>query len=306
MPTINLIDQIEFNRIPEHLMMERDIKETSMKKYIVLSVNDNVDYLYFVPLTCWAWRQFGWEPIVFFNAVGSASNNAIRLTFETANEPTSSNVFKNVHKVKSIEGYRSDTITQISRLYGACAVNIFQNDSYLMIGDIDMIPLSDYWKPDFNKPTVYGHDLTGFGHYPMCYIGMTGQEWCFVMNIKDNDYNVHIKRDLDTLPQAKDPDFYKYWFSDQDLITQRLKEYGTGKIDFINRGQYANGYAKGRVDRGAWSLNHEQFIDAHLMQQTHHSREKIQKLMDLLHTVWPKEDWKWFLHYTNEFKKLAV
>ena len=45
------------------------------------------------------------------------------------------------------------------------------------------------------------------------------------MNLNTTDYNSLIKRDLDSLPQAKDPDFYKYWFSDQDLITQRLKPF---------------------------------------------------------------------------------
>lgn len=271
-----------------------------MKKYIVLSVNDNVDYLYFVPLTCWAWRQFGWEPIVFYHG---KRNNLLEFV-----QTKGSYVFIPDRWVflDSIDGYRSDTITQISRLYGACAIHSFQNDSYLMLGDIDMIPLSDYWHPDTSKVTVYGHDLTGYTHYPMCYIGADYHKWFEIMKLDSADYNKQIKRDLDTLPQAKDPDFYKYWFSDQDLITARLKEYGTSKIDFITRGQYPNGYAKDRVDRGAWTLDHEQFIDAHLMQQTHHSTEKIQKLMDLLHTVWPKEDWKWFVHYTNEFKKLAV
>ncbi len=127
-----------------------------------------------------------------------------------------------------------------------------------------------------------------------------------MIDIDNSFFNDYIKRDLDTLPQPKDPDFYKYWFTDQDLITQRLKEYGTSKIDFINRGQYANGYAKGRVDRGAWTLEHEQFIDAHLFQQTWQNDEKIRKTLELLETVWPEEDFQWFRNYTAEFRKLAV
>ena len=122
------------------------------------------------------------------------------------------------------------------------------------------------------------------------------------------DYNAEIKADLDQLPQAKDPDFYKYWFSDQDLITQRLKEYGTGKIDFINRGQGKHGYARGRVDRGSggWVLDQPELIDAHLEQQTWQNDEKLKRLFELLHFVWPKEDWKWFVEYSKEFRKLAV
>ena len=273
-----------------------------MKKYIVLSVNDNVDYLYFTPLTCWAWRKFGWEPIVFWQSdIKEKAFPVSHLVRELAGD-----VF---YYVNSIEGYRSDTITQISRLYAAAITGLNGRD-YLMTGDIDMLPLSNYWKPEPEfRPTVWGHDLTGFGHYPICYIGMNAANWAHVMQFDlPMDYNRLIKRDLDTLPQAKDPDFYKYWFSDQDLITARLKEYGTDKITFINRGHGSHGYARGRVDRGSggWVLDQTELIDAHLQQQTHHSQEKIDRLMQLLRHVWPGEDFTWFEEYTKEFKRLAV
>lgn len=267
-----------------------------MKKYIVLSVNDNSDYLYFTPLTAWAWKKFGWEPIVMFHGepndlsflVGSVLIDTVphRQTF---------------YQVGNIEGYRSDTITQISRLYAACV-----QDGYLMTGDIDMIPLSDYWHPNPNEITVYGHDLTGYGHYPICYIGMPKERWVEVMGLSSPDYNKLIKRDLDTLPQAKDPDFYKYWFSDQDLITQRIQQ-TEFKVTTINRGQYSNGFARGRVDRGAWSLDHKQFIDAHLFHQMYHKgREQyFEKTLDLLEKIWPEENFDWFILYTEKFRKLT-
>lgn len=278
-----------------------------MKKYIVLSVNDNVDYLYFTPLTCWAWRKFGWEPIVMFQGDPVAQYKLVQRLGDVT-----------VYGVKPIEGYRFDTITQISRLYGSM---VLRPTDYAMTGDIDMLPLSNYWKvPEYNQdldsleyltiePTVWGHDLTGFGHFPICYIGMTANKWDKVMrlNMPNSDYNKLIKRDLDTLPQAKDTDFYKYWFSDQDLITARLKEYGTDKIYFINRGQGKHGYARGRVDRGngGWVLDQPELIDAHLQQQTHHDPNKINRLLELLHHVWPSENFDWFVSYTEEFKRLA-
>jgi hypothetical protein len=286
-------------------------KAEPMKKYIVLSVNDNVDYLYFTPLTCWAWRYFGWEPIVFYKSeeykIGSeADQRQYKLKQLAINQFLPAN---NVFDLTSIEPYRADTITQVSRLYGSCIESIGMAD-YIMTGDIDMIPLSNYWTPNENRVTVYGHDLTGFSHFPICYIGMPKIDWQMVMYIEYNNsnYDHYIKRDLDTLPQAKDPDFYKYWFSDQDLITDRLKQYGTGKIDFINRGQGAHGYARGRVDRanGGWVFDQPELIDAHLMQQTWQNDEKVQKLYELLAHVWPNEDFTWFKKYTEEFKKLAV
>lgn len=261
-----------------------------MRKYIVLSVNQNPDYLYFTPLAIWAWRQFGWETILMHQCE-QTKNGIVSFAGQSC-------YCVNVSKQ---DGYRSDTITQVSRLYAACI-----QDGYLMTGDIDMIPLSDYWKPNDNEITVYGHDLTGFGHYPICYIGMDSKKWVEVMGLSSPDYNKLIKRDLDTLPQAKDPDFYKYWFCDQDLITKRLKE-TQFPVKTINRGQYSNGYAKGRVDRGAWTLDHKEFIDAHLFHQIYHKgrEDKFDQTMDLLEKIWPEESFDWFILYTEEFRKLT-
>lgn len=260
-----------------------------MKKYVVLSVNDNPDYLYFTPITCWAWRYFGWEPIVMYHG---KDNQLLDLV-------SSKEQHTKIFYLKDVEGYRSDTITQISRLYASCYV-----EGYLMTGDIDMIPLSDYWQPDVNKKTVWGWDLTGKGHYPLCYIGMQSKEWREVMKIDNQISYDFIKRDLDSLPQAKDPDFYKYWFTDQDLITERLKPYNPVHV---LRGQYSNGYAIGRVDRGNWTLSHSTFIDAHLFQQVYHKgREQyFEKTMELLTAMWPEEDFTWFRTYTDEFRRLT-
>jgi len=268
-----------------------------MKKYIVLSVNDNPDYLYFTPLVCWAWKQFGWEPIVMFNGDSERPNDALN-DLMVDQIP---HIDFQILPVYKIDGYRSDTITQISRLYAGCIQN-----GYLMTGDIDMIPLSDYWHPKEDEITVYGHDLTGYGHYPICYIGMNHHRWIEIMGLSSPDYNKLIKRDLDTLPQAKDPDFYKYWFSDQDLITQRINA-TEFPITKINRGQYSNGFAVGRVDRGAWSLNHKQFIDAHLFHQMYHKgkEDKFEQTLDLLEKIWPEENFDWFILYTEKFRKLT-
>lgn len=128
-----------------------------MKKYIVLSVNDNPDYLYYVPLTCWAWKQFGWEPIIFFNR----QNNDVTLeTIEFVfQQLIQQEIPSHVARVHQIDGYRSDTVTQVSRLYAHLTMTGMVDPdykmpadmcSYLMTGDIDMLPLSDYWKPNLS------------------------------------------------------------------------------------------------------------------------------------------------------------
>lgn len=292
-----------------------------MKKYIVLSVNENQDYLYYMPITCWSWAKLGWTPVVFFEGRFSDDldedepnlNAYVNELFDLSNSGPFNGIILRINK-DEVPGYRSDTITQISRLY-ASRFNSFKPDDLLMTGDIDMLALSNYWNPNPSGVTVYGHDLTGFTHHPICYISMSAAKWENVMKF-DRMLDAHqsIKRDLDTLPQAKDPDFYKYWFSDQDLITQRLKEYGTDNIDFINRGQYSNGYAKGRVDRGSWTLEHDQFIDCHMHRDLFKAFYpdpnpahvvKWQQTMDMLNKCFPGEDFSWFLKYTQEYAKLA-
>lgn len=273
-----------------------------MKKYIVLSVNDNVDYLYFTPLVCWAWRKFGWEPIVFYRGETNTITDLMTVYRFKA---------YHIRHIEPIEGIRDATLAQCSRLYAGCLNSYddgINDDDYLMLGDADMLALSDHWKPNTSKVTVYNHDLTGFGEIPMCYVGAPVTMWREIMNLKDVSYNEALKRDISHYPNAKDQDFYKWWGCDQQILTARLKEYGTGKIDFINRGQGSHGYARGRVDRGSggWVLDQPELIDAHLQQQTHHSQEKIESLMQLLRHVWPGEDFTWFEDYTKEFKRLAV
>lgn len=265
-----------------------------MKKHIVLSVNSNPDYLYYTPLVCWAWRQFGWEPIIFYEGQ-FLDTTILSQAYSVAT----------FHRLKPAPGYRSDTITQVSRLYAGCVA-----DGYLMTGDIDMIPLSDYWHPPANENaiTIWGHDLTGYTHYPICYIGMSAEQWRAVMGLVDNNFNGLIFRDLERMPDAKNPDFYKYWFTDQELITQRINETQFEKI-FIHRTQYPNGFATGRVDRGAWSLDHKQLIDCHALRDMYKGSDtgamNLAKTMRLLYRVWPQEDFTWFRDYTLEFRKLA-
>lgn len=255
-----------------------------MKKYIILSVNDNQKYLFYVPLTVWAWRQFGWEAIVFYN--GPLKSSAIEFIAD-------SNTPFHIIPIGRIAGFESETIAQVSRLYASCLTQI--SEDYLMTGDIDMIPLSDYWKPDENKLTVYGRDLTDY-HYPICYIGMDSEKWKEVMKIDGDDYQYYMQRDMRQQPNI--------WGLDQDLITDRINA-SCFTPERIDRGtDKRTGYPIGRVDRSHWTLNHDVFIDAHLPHDILTSDASFKNVMALLHHVWPKEDWKWFVNYYKEFKKM--
>lgn len=270
-----------------------------MNKKIVLSVNENPEYLFYLPLTVWAWQQFGWEPIVFMS--GKQDQEILKLIYGYQWMK-----LRNRFVIRLNNGYQTDTLAQVSRLYAGCVASA---TDYLMTGDVDMLPLSDYWKPEKNRITVWGHDLTGHQHIPICYIGMDRLNWRDTMNLYSTDYDLLIKRDLDSMPNAKSEDQVKRWVVDQDLITERINSIeGGGKL-FIGRGILPNGYPVGRVDRSAWTLDHPQFIDAHLprgiWKDTNEGQDNFKKTLILLYVIWPKEDFTWFVDYAKQFYQLV-
>ena len=264
----------------------------SMTKFVVISVNENPQYLFYLPLTIWAWRKFGWTPIVMCS--GPQGIHFLAAIKHSLNP--------DMWRVGPIDGYGTDTTAQVSRLYAACLYG--PDNDYLMTSDVDMLPLSDYWKFDPEKITVWGHDLTGFQHMPICYIGMKRTRWIEVMGLYSHRYNELIKRDLDDMPNAKSSDSVKRWVVDQDLITDRINSV-TFEKDFVARGTLPNGYPVGRVDRSAWIMEHPQMIDCHMLRDIYSNPDHLAKTMLLLYKVWPDEDFTWFTDYVKEFNILC-
>lgn len=282
---------------------------------IVLSVNDNPDYLFYTPLCVWAWKKFAWNPIVLFQGYGTGLSTLVSNTLSKLDIKIESGFLEPHSHTKDSwhSPFRSDTITQTSRLYAA---SIAQQGEMVMTGDIDMIPLSDYWEPNTTKITVYGYDLTGYTEYPICYLAMIREKWLDVMDIDSNDFNP-LFRDLEANPNSKSTNFYEYWGVDQQIATQRIKASLFAK-EFINRGQLPNGYATGRIDRGSWGTSIEQveYIDAHLHRDLykafwpdHPDRDTfLKKWADnerMLAKCFPGDDFTWWTDYAKEFAKLT-
>jgi hypothetical protein len=278
-----------------------------MKKYIILSINCNQDYIYPLPLAVWTWLKIGFHPIILFEASDIKGEYAKmrQLTMDYIEEIGGRFDW---HQLGPLEGIRSSTVAQVSRLYGACH-KVVNPEDYVMLGDVDLLALGNHWNPDYSKVTVWNWDLTGFSTIPMCFVGAPAKLWQEIMDMhmSTTDPNYYVKRDLENIPAAKSDDFYTYWGIDQEILTERLKNYGHDKITFINRGQGTHGFARGRVDRGhgGWVLNQPELIDCHMEQQTHHKKEKIERLYKLLGHVWPNEDMAWFHKFTEEYRKLT-
>lgn len=252
-----------------------------LDRIVSISSDSTPKYLYYLPLVKWAWEQFGWE--TFITYVGE--------------ETKVSRFVENV--VDPIDGFdwyiRSDkypsaTIAQVSRMY---ASSQWPDDHLMMLSDSDMIPLSSYWEPYENVITCYGRNLSD-EHQPMCYTAMRKKLWSEVM-----DYdNLFLWGDLDKwYPRASNK-----WTVDQNILTDKIRPYQ--RIEVFRDIDKKTGYPSGRVDRSSWSLNHKTMVDCHAPHDILTNDKSFHNVMELLHTVWPSEDFKWMLTYHKEFKKL--
>jgi hypothetical protein len=238
-----------------------------MNKYVIISTNDNEDYFHYLPIVTHAWNQLGWSVICFYRG-----NETEFPKIEKPNE---------IITINELSIYREATIVQISRLFGGC-LNL-NDDDYLLTSDVDMLPCSDYWKPNFDEISVYGYDLTDFTEFPICYIGMQAKLWREVMNVSKGDNVVEmINSLLDSCPNAKSEDFYEWWGVDQQEITKILKQRA---VQHYHRGKSGD-YAIGRVDRGNWiaTLNQSQFVDCHLPRPAK-SETSINQVQELLNNL---------------------
>lgn len=243
-----------------------------MKKTVVLSTNDNPDYLNYLPYTIAAWNKLGWSTFTFL--IDGAS---------VPDVGTDTDEIKNSFCVShgmDVESLKKETVSQVIRLFAGH----FVNDGIVMTGDVDLIPMANYWHPTIDNITVYGHDLTGRSQYPICYIAMSAERWREIIPEKS------LAELLAKYPNAKSDDFYKWWGVDQEIITDRINKDaycnpdGSAKLILIDRG-FTNGLAKGRIDRADWerTINSpDQKIDAHMLRPFNlEQTERVMKLVTL-------------------------
>jgi hypothetical protein len=258
-----------------------------MKKYISLAVNDNPKYMYYIPLVTWAWQKLGWNCHISY-CPEDKSDRVIT--------PIENLVFSH-HKCFMVKALgKTETISQVSRLFAWSDILTYENGSfYMLTSDADMLPLSNIWEPIDGSITCYGRDLTDY-HYPICYIGMDDVLWDVVTQSEGICIDDMITNALKG-KQIK-------WTTDQDLITERLLKH-KDDINHVNRGtDKRTGYPLGRVDRSNWRLDHAQLIDAHLPHDILTNDKSFHNVTELLRTVWPKEDFSWYYQFHKDFKKM--
>lgn len=235
------------------------------EKIVILSTNANPDYYFFAPYQKKAWNKFGWKV-------------AVMVTHDCPDVEADYLI-----RLPEFEGVRDATVAQASRLYAA---NHLPEEALLMTCDMDLIPLSDYWHPDPNNITVYGHDLTWHSFYPMGYCAMTGAKWKEKFHLTGNTEADFIRDAKRYSEMVYSDQFEKYWDYDWTLLTDTLKPFAK-ELTFINRGQIdiaGATLAKGRIDRyniSATAGQPEPFIDYHGHNTSMNNPERLKEFTDI-------------------------
>ena len=244
-----------------------------MEKFVVVSSNNNPDYLFYLPYMEKAWNSYGWTLCVMVTDDVDVS----KLIYN--------NMDTRIYKLPNIVGLRTESIAQAGRLY---ASNYLPKDAFIMTSDMDLLPLSNYWHPVSVAITVFGHDLTDYTFYPMGYLAMKSSEWIEFMGLT-GDTETDMRNDAEAYRHmAYANDWEAWWNWDWSMITDRMKP-SKDRITFINRGRQSNGFAYGRIDRGN-SMAHVdgELIDAHCENNNVMHPIKLNRFLEIFETKYGK------------------
>lgn len=240
-----------------------------MEKVVVLSTNANSDYAFFIPYQVKAWHKYGWKVCVLF------THDAVEFSYLP---DADYNIV-----LPEFDGVRTQTVAQASRLYAA---NHLPEDALIMTCDMDLIPLSDYWHPQPENITIYGHDLTWFSYFPMGYVAMLGSKWKELFKLTgDTEYDMGIGF-LKYKEMVQSDDWEQWWNYDWKYLTDTLMPI-KNQLTLINRGQIdiaGATLAKGRIDRyniAVTAGQPEPFVDFHGHNTSMSNPERLKEFTDI-------------------------
>jgi len=247
-----------------------------MRRIAVLSTNNNPDYFFYAPIVEWAWNRLGWDVAVF--ATADVDEDELNLN-------TPSTIFKRIPDLpcpssRELGSWRG-TLAQTVRHFTA---NELPDGSYIMVQDIDLIPLRA-WEPDLEKKTIYGWELTGHSFIPVHYTGMKKEHWMDIMGCS-GDLAADMDRAIRENGRAYGENWDVYWDTDWDILTQKVLP-RKNEFTFIRRGM--GNFAKdatpiGRVDRYDYekTKNQPELIDLHASNHNPSSDEKWEVIKEMI------------------------
>ena len=197
---------------------------------VIVSTNDNPNYVDFWPLVAEAWNIIGIKPTLFLISEDFEVDTGVG----------------EVIRVKPLESAPTALQAQCIRLIGP---TLFP-DEVCLLSDLDMMPLSrEYFteqikQVDENKLVVFSSDAYPHGHpcIPMCYIAAKGKLYEEVFDVKFDDY-------ADIIQNWYNMDYG--WNTDERILHDKLKSWSKYEEECVNlkRG-FRQGYsAPKRIDR---------------------------------------------------------
>lgn len=277
-----------------------------MKKICVLSSNAHSGYLFFIPIVEWIWNKYGWDVALFLT-------EDVNIYDVAALSPTTT-----VHHIPTLPNVRSSTLAQTVRHFAA---NVLPRDAYIMVQDIDLLPLSNWWNPPLDRRSISGYpEMTGGAFIPVHYTGMTGDKWYDLMGCT-GDLAADMERAMKENGRAYGEKWEQYWDTDWDILTQKVKAAQAKGVEFLFMPRrMVNGLPYGRVDRStiqvdqvtnaySWGASRTQpeYYDAHCESHNSSSPQKWANIRELLlecHPDAPIEVWD--EHAARHYEKYGV
>ena len=223
------------------------------ERTVILAVDDNPNYRGYLSYTQKAWNHFGWNT----------------LTFYMGSNPLETTEINKIVRLEQNPKYRDCSVVQVSRLL--CG---HFGEGMMMIGDADMIPLSDYWSPEHHIVTCYRHYNSSGAQISMCYVAATAYIWRQLIPERT------VGELLQSNEDVRSPDFNRWWFTDQRILTSRIGD--RAHVD-VWRDSSAAGRALGRIDRLDWEGTFNDGlvkIDAHMVQPFNQAEaERVMRLV---------------------------
>jgi hypothetical protein len=230
---------------------------------VIVSSDLSPDYYYFLPLVAALWTQrIGFDVTMLL--VGSAASwwsdpraaLAVRRAMSIGARP----------KFVEVEGHRTSTVAQTSRLMGFLACP----DQYILTSDADMWPLDKEWLQQRSGSfTVLYANAYGGNRWPICYLGGERSAWSEIMEPASADISAAVQALLDS-GLGREATSDANWNFDEQVFAGRLRGWSRfGEVGMIPRGIDSRGMA--RIDRAESNQAHwtppssiDPYIDAHV------------------------------------------
>lgn len=247
-----------------------------MNKYAILSTDNNPDYYSLLPLVCHSWRKIGYEPVIL--SVGLPDD-----VYDTLGHCKCW-----VAPQQRVEGVKDSTLAQFYRLF---AFNNLKPDDIYITADADMVIARDIFTHDVSQGQIvsYGYDLTGRSELPICYVKAAAAKWRELMG------EFHIPE------KAYSERWEDYWSVDQQLLTQRAREYGMERITFVDRlHNHPRGLPTGRWDRACWDVIPNEVIDVHM------KRNDFDAQLQVFKHLWPNDNYSFLIDFNNAIRSINL